>query len=208
MSHITEQQGPAFVSNGSKSTIVPIPWVGTSTADNKLGAEVKGFLLKLIVVDISGRGADLVRETLEVNGGGRNLLTPGGIVAVGKVSTGREIEAHDTIVGVEQSCVGGEIGRATGVGLDVDAPPGGIEAVGSEGAGAAKILDGVDVLVPAVVAVSGHALGVLISEGATKGFDDGEGGEVFGGDELDAMGLTALLVLDEVVYLRVNDRER
>lgn len=83
MSHITEQQGPAFVSNASKSTIVPISWVGTSTADNELGAEVKGFLLKLIVVDISGRGADLVRETLEVNGGGRNLLTPGGIVAMG-----------------------------------------------------------------------------------------------------------------------------
>lgn len=124
------------------------------------------------------------------------------------MSTGREIEAHDAIVGFEQSSIGGEIGRATGVGLDVDAPLGGIEAVGSEGARAAKILDGIDVLVPAVVAVSGHALGVLISEGATKGFDDGEGGEVFGGYELDTMGLTALLVLDEGVDIGVNSRER
>ncbi|URE31071.1 Nuclear transport factor 2 (NTF2) domain [Musa troglodytarum] len=208
VSHIAEQQGPALVGNRSEPCVVPIPRVGTATADDELGAKVEGFLLELVVVDVPGHGADLVGEALEVNGGGGDLLATGGVVAVSEVSAGGKVEAHDAVMGIEKGGVGGEIGRTTGVWLDVDAPPGGVESVGGEGAGTAEVLDGVDVLVAAVVAVAGHALGVLVSESAAEGLDDGEGGEVLGGDELDSVRLAPLLVFDEIVDLRVDGGER
>lgn len=105
---------------------------------------------------------------------------------------------------VEHGSVGGEIGRASGVRLDIDTPLGGIETVGLEGAGAAEVFDLVNEFVATVVTVSGHAFGVFVGQGAAEGLDNGEGGEVFRRYELDAAALAAFLLLNEVMDLRIH----
>lgn len=206
--HVAEEEGAALVGDGAEAGVVPVAGVGAAAADDEAGAEVEGLLLELVVVDVAGGGVDLVGEALEVDGGGGDLLAAGGVVAVGEVAAGGEVEAHDAVVGLEDGGVGGEVGGGAGVGLDVDAPAGGVEAVGLEGAGAAEVLDLVDVLVAAVVAVARHALGVLVGEGGAEGLDDGEGGEVLGGDQLDPPALPPLLLLDQVVDLRIHRMQR
>lgn len=111
-------------------------------------------------------------------------------------------------MGLQQRGVGSEVSRAAGVGLDIDAPLGRIQMEGLERTGAAEVLDLIDELVTAVVAVARHALGILIGKGAAKGFDDGEGSEVLGGDKLDAMGLAALLMFDKVMDFGIDGDER
>lgn len=206
--HVAEEEGAALVGDGAEAGVVPVAGVGAAAADDEAGAEVEGLLLELVVVDVAGGGVDLVGEALEVDGGGGDLLPPGGVVAVGEVAAGGEVEAHDAVVGLEDGGVGGEVGGGAGVGLDVDAPGGGVEAVGLEGAGAAEVLDLVDVLVAAVVAVAGHALGVLVGEGGAQGLDDREGGEVLRRDQLDPPALPPLLLLDQVVDVRIHRLQR
>ena len=45
----------------------------------------------MVVVDVASGGVYFVREALKVNGGGRDLLAIGGVVAVGEVAAGGEI---------------------------------------------------------------------------------------------------------------------
>ena len=123
---------------------------------------------------------------------------------MGEVAAGREVQAHDAVVGVEDGGVGGEVGGGAGVGLNVNAPFGGVAVEGLEGTRAAEILDLVDVLVSAIVAVAGHALGVLVGEGAAEGFNDGEGCEVLGGNQLYPSALPPLFLLDQVVDLGIH----
>lgn len=207
VSHVTEQQSATLISNGPEPGVIPIPGVSASTADNQLRPEIQGLLLEAIVINVAGGGANLIGQALEVNGSGGDLLATRGVVAVGEVATGGQVEAHDAVVGVEESGVGSEVGRGAGVGLNVDAPLGGVAVEGLHGAGAAEVLDLVDVLIATVVAVAGHALGVLVSEGAAEGLDDGEGGEVLGGDQLDPPALPPLFLLDQVMDLRIHSVE-
>ncbi|WVZ05759.1 hypothetical protein V8G54_019105 [Vigna mungo] len=74
---------------------------------------------------------------------GRDLLPSGGVVAVGEVAAGGEIQT-DAVVGLEHGSVGGEVGRRTRIG--------------------AQVLNLIDELVATatVVAVAGHTLGVLV----------------------------------------------
>lgn len=109
---------------------------------------------------------------------------------------------------VKQCGVGGEISRGAGIRLDVNTPLVGIETKCSEGAGSAQTLDLVDDMVAAVVAGAGEALGVLVGEDGAEGVQDGLGGEVLRGDELETAPLAVLLGLDETVELRVDGGER
>ena len=84
--------------------------VGATIADNELGPEIQGLLLELVVVDVSCLGTDLVGQALEVDGGGRDLLASRGVVAVGEVAAGEEIESHDAVMGVEDGGVGDKVG--------------------------------------------------------------------------------------------------
>lgn len=134
MRHIAKQERPNLISNLPKPLVIPIPGIRTPAADDQSGAEIQCLLLEAIVIDVTRLGVHLVGQALEVNRGGADLLAAGGVVAVGEVAAGGEVEAHDAVVGVEDSGVGGEVGRGAAVGLDIDAPLGGVEAVGLEGA--------------------------------------------------------------------------
>eukprot|EP00959_Pyramimonas_sp_CCMP1952_P302008 6319801-Pyramimonas_sp.AAC.1 len=50
----------------------------------------------------------------------------------------------------------------------------------------------------------GPNLGVFVGHDGADGLHDGEGGEVLGGDELEALPLAVLLLLDDVAHLGVN----
>ena len=57
-------------------------------------------------------GVQLVGQGLEIDGGGRDLLATGGVVAVGEVTTRGQVESHHAVVGVQEGGVHGEVGRA------------------------------------------------------------------------------------------------
>ncbi len=92
------------------------------------------------------------------------------------------------------------VGLRAGVRLDVD--PFGAEKL--LGAVARELLDLVDGPAAAVEAAAGIALGVLVGEDGADGLHHGEGHEVLGGDELDAVALTAQLVVDDLGDLGVG----
>ena len=88
-----------------------------------------------------------------------------------EVSTGGQVETHDTVVRVQESSVDCEVGRRTGVGLDVDTPRSGVEVERVEGSLFAEELELVDVFVASVVAGVGLALGVCRGgQRETRGF--------------------------------------
>lgn len=134
MSHITKQESSTLISNLLKPLVIPIPGISTASTNNQLGPEIQRLLLQSIVVNIPRLRINLVGQALEINRGRANLLPSGCIVPVGQMAARRQIEPHDTVVGVEHRRVGGEIGRGAAVWLDIDAPFGGVEAVGLEGA--------------------------------------------------------------------------
>jgi hypothetical protein len=95
---------------------------------------------------------------------------------------------HDSLVDLQ-------VGRATAQALDVDAPLLRVQAECLESALLAQKLDGVNVLVSAVVAGAGVALGVLIGHGRAERIEDGAGRDILRGDEEDGLALTLDLLL-------------
>lgn len=108
---------------------------------------------------------------------------------------------------LENGRVSSEVGRGTGVRLDIDTPFGRVEVESLDSARSAEVLDLINEFVSTVVTVTRHALGVFVGEGTAEGFDDGEGSEVLGSDELDAAALATLLFLDEVMDFGIDGVE-
>lgn len=175
--HVAHEVGAVLVSNLAEAGIVPLTGVGRGTADEDLRAEELGVLLKSVEIDETGGGADLVGHGLEVDGGGRDLLL-GGLVAVGQVATGGEVETHDAVLGLDHGSQGSKVSGGSRVGLDVDTPLLGGETEGVKGTLAAEVLDLIDVLVATVVTGTGETLGVLVGQGGSVGLHDGLGGKV------------------------------
>ena len=71
----------------------------------------------------------------------------------------------------------------------VDTPLLRVQAECLECALLAQQLNGVDVLVTAVVAGAGVTLGVLVGHGRAKSVEDGAGGDILRGDEEDGLAL-------------------
>ena len=113
-------------------------------------------------------------------------------------------EAHDRVAGLQQRVVDGGVGLRAGVRLDVDvvAAEELLRAVDGE------LLDDVDVLAAAVVALAGVALGVLVGEHAALALEDGLGDEVLGGDHLQRAPLAIELEVDGLGDLGVDLGER
>ena len=96
--------------------------------------------LKAVVIDVAGLEVHLVGHRLEEDGGGRDLLLVG-LVAVRQVTPGGQVQAHDTVMRVEQGSVDGKVGRRARVGLYINAPFLGLQPEGLQRALDAKVLD-------------------------------------------------------------------
>ena len=123
--------------------------------------------------------------------------------AVGQVPAHGEVHAHDRVAGLEHREVDGHVGLRAGVRLDVG-------VVGAEQlarAVAREVLDDVDLLAPAVVALAGQALGVLVGERRARRLEDGHRHEVLRGDELDRGALAVQLGIDRCGDLGILGRD-
>jgi hypothetical protein len=123
---------------------------------------------------------------------------------VREVAAVREREAHDRVARVEQGEVDGRVGLRAGVRLHVG-------VLGPEqllGAVDRELLDDVDVLAAAVVALAGIALGVLVREHRALTLEHRLGHEVLGRDHLEGVLLPAELALDRLGDLGVDVRQR
>lgn len=106
-----------------------------------------------------------------------------------EMATVGEVETHQPAVRRHDSLVDLEVGRAAAEALDVDTPLGRVGVESLESTPLAEELDLVNVLVAAIVASAGVALGVLVGHGGAKGIENSAGGDIFGGDEDDGLPL-------------------
>ena len=111
-----------------------------------------------------------------------------------------EAHAHDGVAGLDQREVRRQIGVRARMGLHI----GELGAVELAGAVAREVLDDVDLLASAVVALAGVAFRVLVGEDAAHGLHDGQAREVLGRDELDAAALAGKLGAESARNLRVG----
>ena len=119
---------------------------------------------------------------------------------MGQVAAAVEVHAHEHVAGLAQREIDGDVGLAAGVRLHV----GVLRAEELAGPAARDVLDHVDVLAAAVVALAGITLGVLVGQPAADCLHDGGRGEVLTGDKLYVVALTAELLLHHGVYLFVG----
>ena len=120
--------------------------------------------------------------------------------AVGQMTALRQVHAHDGIAQIEQGEVDGQIGLCAGVGLDV----GVLCAEQLAGALDGDVLHLIHIGTPAVVALAGQALGVLVGEDAAHSGHDGGRDDVLAGDELDIFPLAGQLTVHGRSQLRVG----
>jgi hypothetical protein len=111
------------------------------------------------------------------------------------MTTVGEIQAHKSAVGGHDSLVDLKVGRAAAQALNVDTPLGRVDVERLKAAVLAQGLDLVDVLVAAIVAGTGVALGVLVGHGGAEGIEDGTGRDILRGDEDDGLALALDLLL-------------
>jgi hypothetical protein len=116
------------------------------------------------------------------------------------MATMGQIKTHEPLVWPHDGLIDLQIRRAAAQALHVDTPFLRVQSKRLECALLAEELDGVNVLVTAVVAGAGVALGVLVGHGRTKRVEDGTGGDILGGDEEDrlALALDFLLLWGEL----------
>ena len=103
-----------------------------------------------------------------------------------------QIQSKYRIAGLEDGEIDGHVGLGAAVGLHVG-------VVGPEellGAIAGQVLDPIHVHAAAVVAPARVALGVLVGEVGAHGLQDGQGGIVLGGDQLQVLALPDNLELE------------
>lgn len=87
------------------------------------------------------------------------------VEAVSEVSTAREVESHDAVVGIQKRGIDGKIRRRAGVRLYVDTPFFRVQAIRSKSALLAHDLHLVDDLISTIVARTRVTFRILVREG-------------------------------------------
>ena len=163
--------------------------VGGCAGDNHLRLAFLSLLLERVVVDALRLLVDTVRHDLEV------LAAHVDRAAVRQVTAVREVHAHDRVARRQECEEDGHVGLCAGMRLDV----GVFRAEELLGAVDGELLDDIDVLAAAVVALARVAFGILIRQHAALRFHHGLGDDVLRGDELE---FRALAIELEVEFFR------
>ena len=106
--HVTQQVGIDRFSDLAHAGIVDQLTVGGGTSDDNLGAVDLGRLLQSVIVDGTGGFVEVVGHGLKVLRDKGDLFARG-LVTVGQMTTVRQVQAHQTVVGVEKSGQGVEV---------------------------------------------------------------------------------------------------
>ena len=150
--------------------------------------------LDLIVVDAPGLRVDAV---------GNDVVGLAGVVdrrAVAQMAAVFEAHADERVARLQKRGVDGQIRLRAAVRLDVD----GLAAEERLGALDRDALDLVDDLAAAVITLAGQTLGVFVGQNAPHAGDDGRGGDVLRGDQLEVALLAAQLLRGQLGDLGVR----
>ena len=185
--HVGQQVSAHLIGDGAEGREINRAGVGGIAAHDQLGPVLQGQLADRVEIELVGRLIDAVVHGLEP------LAAHVHRRAVGEVAAVAQIHAQDRVSGLEQGQEDGEVGLGAAVGLHVG--PGGTKQL--LGPANRQLLDGVDVLTAAVVALGRQPLGIFVGEHRALGLHHGPGGEVFGGDQLQVGLLTIQLLADQ-----------
>jgi hypothetical protein len=111
------------------------------------------------------------------------------------MTTMRQIQTHESVMGLHDGLVDLQVCRRTRQALNIDAPLIGGDAEGLERALLAQQLNLVDLLVTAIVSGTGVALRVLVGHDGSESIVDGTRSDVLGSDERNGLLLTLNLGL-------------
>lgn len=197
--HVHHEKRPHSIRDPAQPRKVPESRVGGRTGHQQLGPMLFGKARDLVVIEQLVLAAHVVRDKAvqlrrEVDGR-----------AVREMAALIERHAHHRIARLEQSGVGGHVRRCAGVRLHV----GVLRAEQRFRALDRDVLDNIDPLATAVVAMTRIALGVLVRENAADGLEHRFARVVLRRDELDLLHLAPPLARDgreEVGILRFEHR--
>ena len=193
MGHVHHQDGTHPVGDRAHPGIVPFAGIGGGPADDQFRPGFDGHALHLVVIDEAGLLVEAIGDGLVEDAGGVDGRTVGQVTAVG------EVEAHERVSRAEDGHFDRQVGLGAGMGLDIGifGPVDGLEPVNGQ------LLDLVDDLAAAVIAVTGIALGVFVGADGTHRLQHLVGDIVFRGDQFESGGLAVLFLADEVEYLEI-----
>jgi hypothetical protein len=123
---------------------------------------------------------------------------------VRQMATVGKVKTHESIMRPHDSLVNLEIGRAARQTLDVDTPLLTVDVEGFKGTSLACQLNGINVLVTAVVSSTWVTLGVFVGHWGSEGIKNCTRRYVLGGDEDDGLALTLNLELLEFGWLELE----
>ena len=181
--------------SGKLYSIVPY---GVRPDDDQLRPVLRGKTLELLVIDPLVVFSDAVRDDLVELAGEVER------VAVREVAAVSEVHAEQRVSRLKQGDEHAHVGLRAGVRLDVG-------VLGAEqrlGARDGERFGDVHELAAAVVALARVALGVLVREDRSGGFEYRRADEVLGCDQLEPRGLPRALVRDRLGNIGVCLRER
>ena len=196
--HVDDEVGADRVGDRAEPLEVQEARVCAPAGEDQLRPALVGDALDLVHVDEARLARDLVGRDVVQAPGNVELHAVGQVAAVGKR------QAHDRVARLQERVVDGGVGLGAGVRLHVG-------VVGSEERLRAidrQLLNDVDVLAAAVVALAGIALRVLVGQHAALALEDRLGDEVLRGDHLERSLLAVELVLDGVGDLGIDLGQR
>ena len=103
MGDIREEVGADGVGDLSEPLVLQVPWVGTEPSNKYLRLELLGSLGQSIIVDVA-IWFHFVLSTLEEETGSGNLLGFS-VVAMSQVASLSQVQTHQALAWLEQSCV-------------------------------------------------------------------------------------------------------
>ena len=198
MGHVDEKFRSHLVGDLAEPREVDDARIGAGSGEDHLRLVRDGQFFDLVVVDALGLAVDAVGDHVVELAGEVQRVTVGQVAAV--------VETHGQhrVARLAQRRVDGLIRAAAGVGLHV----GGFRAeellYPFDGDG----LHLVDVGAAVVVALAGIALGIFVGQHGTLGRPHGAAGEVFAGDEFDAVVLTFRFAVDALGDLGIGGAQR
>ena len=191
--HVDHQQRAAAVRDVGEDLKIDRPGIGRRACHKELRMVAAHQILDLIVVDAAGLRVDAVADAVVVFAGEVHAR------AVGQVAAAGQIHAHERVAGLQQGGVDLQIRLRAGMRLHVGVGC----AEERPGALHRNVLQHVDVVAAAVIPLARITLGVFVRQDGTHGGDDGRGGDVLRGDQLDVLLLTVKFVFDAGGDLRV-----
>ncbi len=192
--HVDQEVRPDAVGDLAEPLEVPGPRIGRAAGDDQLRPDFLGLLRHGVHVDDLVLAPHRVVHRLEPFAGhvdGR---------AVGEMATGREIEAHEGVAGLQQRQEHGLVHLAAGVRLHVG-------EVGAEqllGAIDGEVFRDVDEFAAAIIARARIAFRILVGHHRALRLQHGAADDVFRRDQLDFMPLATEFALDGGGDLRIG----